>query len=256
MHYITSGDRHGLPIIFIHGFPFDHSMWEPQLNALPDKYYYIAYDIRGFGKSEGRDGINTIEQFADDLETLMKNLSMEKAVICGLSMGGYIALRFAEKYPQRLKGLVLADTRSEQDTDEARLKRAGQVKEISKSGLDDFVDGMLKAVFADKNFVQNISGIPQLKRVMLSHDPKSVKGALLAMAARTDTTPSLPDIKIPVLIIVGEEDKITPPESAQKMHGMIAGSELTIIPGAGHLSNMENPQAFNNALLTFLDKLS
>jgi 3-oxoadipate enol-lactonase len=252
--YIERGSSQGVPVVFIHGFPFSHKMWEPQVNKLPNDIHAITYDVRGHGSSDVGDGQFTIELFVDDLIVLLDHLGIERAVLCGLSMGGYIALRAIEKHPNRIKGLVLCDTKSEPDTNEEKIKRTSSIKAVKSAGASVFAEDFVKAVFWPKTFENNLGAIEFIKELIRANSSLGICGTLLALAARTDTTQSLSSINVPTCIIVGEYDLRTPPSCAQAMHTAIAGSELHILSNAGHMSNLENTKDFNKILNTFLKK--
>jgi len=254
--YVDRGESSATPIIFLHGFPFDHTMWDLQLEVVSRHYRAIAYDVRGHGDSTVGDGQFTIEQHVDDLIALLDHLKIHKVVIVGLSMGGYIALRALERNPERFTGAVLCDTRSEADSNEGKIGRAGAMREVKKNGSIPFADGFVKKIFAEQTFERNKEAVESIRSVIAHTPPLSIAGTLLALAARTDTTPSLSAIKVPVLILVGKEDALTPPSAAQALQERIAGSELHIVPQAGHMSNLENPEFFNEKLLYFLKRVA
>ncbi|HAV23326.1 MAG: hypothetical protein A2X67_11460 [Ignavibacteria bacterium GWA2_55_11] len=255
LNYVERGNPSGLPVVFIHGFPFTHRMWDPQMRALPAGIRAIAYDVRGHGDSQVADGQYTIEFHVDDLLALLDHLVIEKAVVCGLSMGGYIALRAVERNPDRVRALVLADTRSEADTNEARVKRSASIRAVKLEGVPTFAENFAKAVFAPETFTKQPQTIAFIKDLMRSNTMLGISGTLIALAARTDTTPSLSRISVPTLILVGEHDALTPPAAAESLHKHIKDSTLTVIPGAAHMSNVENEAAFNKALIGFLRTL-
>jgi len=255
IHFLLQGDPQGLPVVFLHGFPFSHAMWRPQFQALNKNYYAIAYDLRGHGQSEVGDGQYTLEGHVDDLLSLLDHLKIDKTVIVGLSMGGYIALRALERNPERFRAAVLCDTRSEADSDEAKLRRAAQVKQVKQKGSANFAEGFVKAVFAASSFQERPQAVAEIRGIISQTSPLSIAGTLLALAARSDTTRSLPGFQIPTLLLVGELDAITPPEAAGAMHEKIPRSKLAIIPRAAHLSNLENPEDFNRHLLEFLREI-
>ena len=252
--YTERGSSHGLPVIFIHGFPFGHKMWKPQMRELPNDIHAVAYDVRGHGSSDVGDGQFTIELFVDDLIALLDHLGIEKAVLCGLSMGGYIALRAIERHPNRIKGLVLCDTKSETDTNEEKIKRTSSIKIVKAAGVAAFTDDFIKAVFWAKTIKNNPGAIEFIKELIRTNSILGICGTLLALASRTDTTQSLSSINVPTCIIVGEYDLRTPPFCAQGLHKAIAGSELHILSNAGHMSNLENTKDFNENLVAFLKK--
>jgi len=242
------------PVVFIHGFPFSQEMWQPQL-VLQSTYHLITYDIRGHGKTPAGDGQYMLEFFVDDLMDLLGMLKIQKAVLCGLSMGGYIALRAMERNPERVHALVLCDTRSEADSNEAKLKRAANIRTVKEKGVAAFAEGFLKAVFAPKSFETKPDAIDKIRKIILANPPLGICGTLMALASRTDTTASLAQIKVPTLIMVGDQDPVTPPAASEAMHKAISGSELHILPNAAHMSNIENPETFNQHLGAFLKKL-
>ncbi len=227
-------------------------MWEPQMNIMPNNIHAITYDIRGHGGSNTGDGQFTIEIFVDDLIALLNHLLIKKAILCGLSMGGYIALRTFERHPDRVCGLILCDTKSEADTDAAKIKRTVTMKTVKIEGVQTFAEDFVKTIFWEKTFERNPNVISFIKQIICANSPRGICGTLIALASRTDTTPALSSINIPTCIIAGEHDKLTPPSSAQKMHLMIAGSDLHILPDAAHMSNLENTPEFNDALINFL----
>jgi 3-oxoadipate enol-lactonase len=252
--YIEHGTSDGLPLVFIHGFPFSHKMWEPQICKLPDSIHAIAYDVRGHGSSDVGDGQFTVEIFVDDLIALLDHLRIEKAILCGLSMGGYIALRAIERHPDRIKGLILCDTKSESDTNEEKIKRTSSIIIVKSAGASVFVEDFVKSVFWPKTFKNNPEVIEFIKKIIRANSTLGICGTLLALAARTDTTQSLSSINVPTCIIVGEYDLRTPPAVSQAMHKAIFGSEIHILSNAGHISNLENTEDFNKNLIAFLKK--
>jgi 3-oxoadipate enol-lactonase len=254
VNYIEHGSSQGLPVVFIHGFPFSHKMWEPQMLELSNDIHAIAYDVRGHGSSIVGDGQFTIELFVDDLIALLNHLGIEKAVLCGLSMGGYIALRALERHPNRIKGLVLCDTKSESDSNEEKIKRTSSIKAVKSAGVSAFAEDFVKSVFWTKTFEKNPGAIEFIKELIRVNSTLGICGTLLALASRTDTTQSLSSINVPTCIIVGEYDLRTPPSCAREMHTAIAGSELHILSNAGHISNLENTKDFNENLIAFLKK--
>lgn len=255
-YYIDQGPRKTMPVILIHGFPLNHTMWASQIEALPDKHRVIAYDIRGHGESDVGGGQYTMDLFVNDLIVLLDHLKIEKAVLCGLSMGGYIALRALERHPERVGALVLCDTRSEADSDETRVKRFAAVESIKEKGVPLFAEGFVKSAFAPETFTNHPGAVQNVKGMILTNSSLGICSALLAMAFRTDTTVSLSQIKIPTLIMVGEKDQLTPPITSLFMKENIPNAQMYVIPGVGHLSNLENPTAFNRRLLSFLSEVA
>ncbi len=249
------GDHSRTPIVLIHGFPFSRAMWQPQVDVLSAKHRVVAYDVRGHGESEVGDGQYMLEFFVDDFIALLDYLCVEKAAVVGLSMGGYIALRAIERNPERFHALVLCDTRSEVDSNEAKLKRAASVRTIKTKGLRKFAEEFVKNVFTPETFQANPDVVDFAIGIIERNSPIGICGALLALASRTDTTASLPNIGVPTLILVGEHDVLAPPTVAQAMKERIANADLHIVPDAAHMSNLENPEAFNHFLLKFIERL-
>jgi 3-oxoadipate enol-lactonase len=254
--YTDIGDKTATPIVLIHGFPFNCDMWKPQIDLLKTTFRVVAYDVRGHGRSEVGDGQYTIEMFVDDLIGLLDYLRLEKVVLCGLSMGGYIVLRAAERNPERCRALILCDTTSNADSNEAKLRRAASIKTVKSSGVKSYAEEFPKAVLSQQTFLKRTDVVEIVRKMILSNSTIGICGALLALAARTETTSSLPKISVPTLILVGEEDNTTPPELSEKMHHLIPNSELRIVSNAAHLSNLENSEEFNGHLIGFLRRLS
>lgn len=239
-------------IIFIHGFPFNKSMWEAQAEELKLTNRVIAYDVRGHGDTDEGDEDFSIALFVEDLIGLMDELKIDSAVLCGLSMGGYIALHAMEKYPNRFDGLVLCDTNCKSDTPEAKEKRMLTIESIKKNGVEKFVDEMIKNLFAAQSFISKKPAINNVKEMMLKTSQSALCKTLLALAERAETCDKLPEIHVPVLVMAGYEDKITPPPIARFLHEQIKGSRLHILIHAGHVANIENPDDFNDQLKMFI----
>jgi len=248
----SKGDPANKPIIFIHGFPFDHNMWNNQAEALSSNYFCVSYDIRGLGESSVGDGQYTMEMLADDLLDIIEKEKLYKPVLCGLSMGGYIAQRAVEKSESLFSALILCDTKSAADNNDAKIKRAEGIKKINELGLKKFVEGFIPNCFNEESISKPFYK-ETLKR-SLNFSPTGVKGCLLAMAGRTDTSEFLSEIKIPVLVICGERDKLTPLHIMEEMADLIADCEFHIIPGAGHITPLENSGMVNKIIKDFLSR--
>lgn len=242
-------------IVFIHGFPFDHTLWDNVIDELKDEYYCISYDIRGFGNSKADNGQYTMESYTEDLENIISSLKLNKPVICGFSMGGYVALRTNEKLKGNYKALVLANTATSSDDDEGKLKRHDAISSINDKGIEPFLDKFFSVAFS-KSFIENEHfKTKELKDRIMSFSPVGIKGGLLAMLSRTDTTESLKDIDIPVLLITAENDKVIPPDTMKKMADKIKNSTFVSLSDSGHVSMLENPNGFNKALKDFLESV-
>jgi 3-oxoadipate enol-lactonase len=240
------------PIVLIHGFPFALEMWNPQIGILKEKYRVIAYDVRGHGSTDDGDGQYTIEFFVDDLIALLDYLKIPNVVLCGLSMGGYIALRAIERNPERVSALILCDTGPQADSNDVKLRRAANMRSVKVNGVKVFAESFTKAVFRQESFQSRPYEVEAIRRMIEANSEIGICGTLLALACRTDTTDSLDLIKVPTLIMVGEEDKVTPPKLSELMDSKISGSEIHVIPRAAHMSNLENTEEFNKHLLNFL----
>jgi 3-oxoadipate enol-lactonase len=256
IHYLDQGPKEASAIVLIHAFPLNLTMWDLQVPPLLEKHRVITYDIRGHGESEVGYGQYTIELFVDDLIDLLDHLKIEKSILCGLSMGGYIALRALERHPERFNALVLCDTLSEADSNEAKIKRSAALKLIKEKGVPFYAEEFVKAAIAPDTFQTNPGVVQTVKEMIQKNSPLGIGGALLALASRTDTTDSLKKIKIPTLILVGEKDQITPPAAALALKEKIPNAQMHVIPQAGHLSHLENPSEFNRRLAAFLGGLS
>ena len=242
-------------IIFIHGFPFNKSMWDKQAEALKENYRVIAYDVRGHGNSDAGTEDFSIDLFATDLLNLMDELKIDKAMLCGLSMGGYIALNAVENYPDRFDALILSDTTCTADTPEAKDKRMKTIESIRKNGVEKFAEESIKNLFAPESFSTKKLEIAAVREMIVNTKEEPLCKTLRAFYERKETCSKLHDINVPVLILVGIEDKITPPAAAQFMNEKIKESLLNIIEHAGHLSNIENPSEFNNQLEKFVSTI-
>jgi pimeloyl-ACP methyl ester carboxylesterase len=241
-------------IIFIHGFPFDQTMWKSQVKHLSKNYCCLTYDIRGMGESYVGDGQYTMETYASDVFSIMEELKLNKPVLCGLSMGGYIALRTAEKDQSKFAGLILCNTKSGADTDAARLVRAEKINQINTEGVEKFVSEFVPNCFAEETIKEKKEIYEDILNKSKTHDPVGLKGALLAMACRTSTNEFLKEINIPVLLVAGSLDKPIPPPVMREMHENIKNSEFGIAPRAGHLTPVENAGFVNDMIGGFLEK--
>jgi len=254
MSYDDLGDS-VVPLIFIHGFPFDKSTWAEQMNLLKGKMRVIAPDLRGFGKSGKTEEAFSIGLFADDVLALMDKLEIKKAVLCGFSMGGYIALNLMGRAHERFAGLILCDTQCIADTDAGREKRMKSIAQIEAGGIKEFADGFVKAVFCEASLRDKTEIVENIRRIILSTDASTITSTLLALAKRNETCSVLSSVKIPCMILCGEEDAVTVPAQSEFMHKHIPHSVFHLIPQAGHMSNLEQTAIFNGHLLHFMDKL-
>lgn len=241
-----------VPVIFLHGFPFDKTMWYDQLDFLKFSYRLISCDIRGFGKSTDEESTLSIDLFTDDLIKFMDKLGIDKAIICGLSMGGYIALNAIKRFPNRFDALILCDTQCIADTTEVKEKRYKTIDEIEGGGVTNFNEGFIESVFHKDSITNNKELVGQVRSVVFANSEHIIKQGLVALAERSETCSILNEISVPTLIICGREDEVTPLAQSESMNEAINDSELRVIDHAGHLSNLEQPHEFNQHLSDFL----
>ena len=244
----------GTPLLLIHGWPHDHTMWAGQLGGLATNARVLAPDLRGAGGSTVR-GPYTIDQYADDLVAFLGSLGIARAVVCGLSMGGYIAFAMLRRHRDRIRGLVLADTRATADTDELRANRERQIALIEQEGMAALAERQLQPTLARSTIERHAPLVNAVRRMMASVPPEGAIGALRAMAARPDSTPLLETIDVPTLVVGGAEDTITTPDVLRAMAASIRKSRVEILEQSGHLCPLERPAAFNHVVSEFLGTL-
>ena len=243
----------GPAILFIHGYPLSRAIWEHQVAHL-DGTRRINPDLRGFGGSDAPDLGYSMATWADDLAALLDALGVERAVLCGLSMGGYIAFEFVRRYRQRVAGLILVDTRAGADAEEGRKGRDAAIQVARDKGPGAIADQMLPKLFAPASLAGLPQVVGQVEAAIRGTPVPGIVGALAAMRDRPDSRPLLPTLSdIPTLVIVGAEDKITPPSEARVMAEAIPGASLREIPGAGHLAPVEKPELVTAAIRGFLE---
>ncbi|MEE8606852.1 MAG: alpha/beta fold hydrolase [Nitrospiraceae bacterium] len=246
----------GMPVVFVHGFPLNRNMWAPQVQALSRQHRVITVDLRGHGESDAPLWRYTMEQFADDLTGVLDHLSIQQAVMAGLSMGGYILFAFYRKYANRVNALILSDTRAQPDTDEGRAGRFNMAQSAYTQGSGAIADVMLSKLLCPASLHTRPELVQQVRGMITAMTLGGMAGDLMGMADRPDSVPLLSTIACPTLIIVGELDLATPPSDAHLMSEQIPGAQLKIIPGAAHLPNLEQPEAFNDAVRSFLASIA
>jgi pimeloyl-ACP methyl ester carboxylesterase len=242
----------GRTVVLVHAFPLNSRMWDAQVAALSSEFRVIAPDLRGFGLTGAGSGPQSIEEMAADIRGLLDELGLSRVTLVGLSMGGYVSMAFYRRYPEALNALVLADTRGGADTDEGRQRRLLSALKVERDGVAAIVDDMISVLLGKTTRETRPDVVGRVRKLISENSPGGVAAAQRAMADRLDSTELLGSVKIPVLLIVGEEDTLSPPAEFRALHAIIPGAELRIIDGAGHLSNLESPQEFNAALLQFL----
>lgn len=242
----------GIPVIFLHGYPFSKAMWKQQLEFLQATNRVIACDVRGFGKSTYEQSSLSIDLFADDLLTFMYKLHIEKAIICGLSMGGYIALNAMKRFPGHFEALILCDTQCIADSPAVKEKRYKVIDDINVNGVKNFNEEFIKSVFHKDTLSNKKELVETLRTVVFANSQQIITAGLVALAERSETCSTLGAIDIPTLILCGREDEVTPLAQSDFMHQLIEGSIMHVIDNAGHVSNLEQPDEFNQQLLDFL----
>jgi pimeloyl-ACP methyl ester carboxylesterase len=250
IEYEATGE--GPALLLLHAFPLGLSMWEPQARALAARHRVVRFDARGFGGSAPGDGPLTMERIADDAAALLDHLGVEKAVVGGCSMGGYAAFAFVRRHPERLRGLVLLDTRAGADSAEAKATRAVLAAKVLAEGASAAVEALLPKLLGETSRRERPRLVADVRERVLAAPPPAIANALAGLAARADSRATLPTIAVPTLVLVGAEDVLTPPSEAALLSAAIPRARLDVIPAAGHLAGLENPDATNAALGAFL----
>jgi pimeloyl-ACP methyl ester carboxylesterase len=239
----------GIPLLLIHAFPFDRTLWRTQIAGLSQLYRVIAPDLRGFGQSSPTEGeVITMEQYASDLKSLLDSVNVKQAVIGGMSMGGYVALAFYAQYPDRVKGLILANTRAVPDPEDVKQARLANAQKVGEVGAHFLVETMAPKMLGPAAKPEMEIAV---RSMMLRQRAAGIMSALRGMAVRPDRTALLRFATVPVLIITGSSDALIPPADSEAMHALIPSSRLVNIPDAGHLSNLDKADAFNHVVREF-----
>jgi pimeloyl-ACP methyl ester carboxylesterase len=241
----------GVPLLFIHGWPHNRTLWAGQMSGLPTQARLIAPDLRGYGGSTVT-GPWTIDQYADDLAALLAARGVDRAVVCGLSMGGYVALAMLRRHRALLRGLILTSTRATADTQETREKRARLIEFVEQHGVEALASKQLKAMLGTTTFETRPAVREALRELMASAPKDGVIGGLRAMAERPDATELLPTIDFPAMVVGGAEDTFTPPDELRAMAARIPRCRFELLAGGGHVCAYERPAAFNHVVGEFL----
>jgi 3-oxoadipate enol-lactonase len=251
VRYLESGA--GQPLVLVHAFPLNADQWRPQLERLPEGWRALAPDLRGFGGPRlDDDQPITMDDYATDVSAFMDALDIDRAVIGGLSMGGYIAFAFVRRFPARMTGLILADTRSTADTAEGVRGRLALLERLRGDGPPAVGRDLIPKLLGPTSLATRRTLEAVVAELIERNDAAGIAAAIHALIGRPDSTPDLKRIRVPALIVVGDEDTITPPSDAEAMHLAIDGSEIAVLPKAGHLSNLETPDEFSAVLADFL----
>lgn len=243
LHYQEAGA--GVPLLLLHGFPFSSDSFWPQLEAPPDGVRVLAVDLRGFGGSDAGEGPSTMEAMADDALALLDALGVPRAVVGGVSMGGYVALALARRAPSRVAALALLDTQAFPDDDEGKKKRELSAVAAESVGTASVVAGLLPRLFPEG---ADAAVVDRVARLMQAQSPSAVAAALRGMATRSDSHDVLRSFRGPCLVVVGERDVVTPVEKARAMAAAAPPARLEVIPGAGHLAHLERPELVGRLL--------
>lgn len=253
MSYCEHGE--GDPVVLLHAFPLNGKMWEPQAQALENDYRVIIPDYPGFGRSPYSPAQQDMHQYAEGVRGLLDHLELERVILGGLSMGGYVAFACLRLFPERISALILANTRPDPDSDDARENRENMARRVSEEGVKILVEMQMERLLSPNTLENNREVVNKVETLMLESSPDGVVAALGAMRDRPDSNPLLPEIAVPTLVVGGEDDAISSPEVMGEMNAKIPDSEHHTISGAGHLSNLEAPDKFNGVLRDFLAKL-
>jgi pimeloyl-ACP methyl ester carboxylesterase len=251
-----SDNGSGIPLFLIHGYPLSRALWEPQITGLADVARVLALDLRGHGGSDVGPESYSMSVLADDCRRLLDTLGIAQPVVLGgLSMGGYIVFEFYRKYPQRIAGLILAATRAGADSPEAKANRDKAATTAREKGVGAIVETMLPKILSQKSCQTRPELVTRVREMMASTSLAAVLGDLAAMRDRVDSTAMLAQIDKPTLILHGADDQLIPPAEAQAAGATIPDARLQILPDAGHLLNLEQPEAFNEAVRGFLSSI-
>jgi 3-oxoadipate enol-lactonase len=247
----------GLPVLFLHAFPLNRNMWTGLTGALlnEQRFRLIALDWRGFGESSIKALVSPMQLFADDVVALMDHLGIQKAILCGLSMGGYVSFAFLRSHPERVHALILADTRPGADTEEGKQNREKLARLAESQGVDAVADTQVPNLLSQYTRQHHPEIEARVRQMISMATPAGIAAASRGIAQRADSSDLLPKITCPTLVIVGEHDALTPPDLAQGFAQQIPGAQFAVIPQSGHLSVLEQPGAFLQAMRNFLAQL-
>jgi len=251
--WVEDGGR-GLPLVLIHAFPLDHHVWKDVRDGLVEDYRVILYDMRGFGRSTATEPPYTMELLADDLVALLDTLDIDRALVGGISMGGYVALSVLRHHAERVKGLALVATRAGTDTPAGRQSRDEMADLARRAGTSAVVDSMVPKLLSETVRSDRPDIVERVRRIGAQASTDGVVGALMAIRDRPDSFAVLGRISIPSLVLVGDEDPITPPAESEAMAAAIPGALLRTVQRAGHLVTMEKPDEVTRALRELLDR--
>jgi pimeloyl-ACP methyl ester carboxylesterase len=245
----------GPPLVFLHAFPLNRTMWAPQVAMLARRFRTVSIDARGLGESDAPHWRYSLEQYAGDVKEVLAHSGIEKALFVGLSMGGYLEFALYRLYPEIMLGMVLADTRAEADKPEQVQWRFNLAQRTAAKGPAAVIAEMLPKLLAPQRYERDPALVANVEAMLSAAPVPGIIGALMALAERPDSTHLLKAITIPTLVIVGADDVLTPQADAERIVKGIEGAELVVIPDAGHLSNLEQPDRFTAAVERFADRV-
>jgi 3-oxoadipate enol-lactonase len=251
--YLEKGT--GRPLVLLHGFPLSKAMWRPQIDALAAIARVLVPDLPGFGGSRAFEATPSIEAMADRVAAFLDSLQIrEPAVVGGLSMGGYVTLAFARRHAPRLRGLILADTKADPDDAAGKAGRDKMMALATESGARAVVDQMMPKLVGADTAARRPEVVDEIRAIGSAQSSAAIIDALRALRERPDATAGLAAIAVPTLVIAGEQDLLTPPAKSEEMSRAIRGAQLVVLPGAGHMANLEQTDAFSAAVRTFLQE--
>lgn len=243
----------GPPLVLLHGFPLSCEMWQPQRAALQSDFRVITPDLRGMGRSTVPATSYSMDGYAADVAALLTHLKLDRVLIGGMSMGGYVVFAFLRRYRQHVRGLILIDTQAAADDDETRAKRSALIDKVRVEGAEAIAD--TSKMFSQHTHTTQPELVERMALIMRATAVDGIVGALTAMIERPDATPVLQDTEVPALVVVGQEDPLTPPDEAQAMQAALPDAELLVLDGAAHAANLEQPEVVNHAIRAWAAKI-
>lgn len=252
--FVDQGSTDLVPFLFLHAAPYHRAMWAKQADALEGKARFLALDARGLSPGSAPPPAYLLEHLVDDVLALLDQRGIGNCILCGLSLGGYVALRLSQRAPERVRGLLLANTQAASDGNEAKLGRAEALRILWTRGKETFADAQLKRQLSPQTFATRPDLVSKLRAMITGASMEGLTACMVALATRTDLVSHLPQIQVPTTVVVGADDIITPPAAASALAAGIPNAKLAILPGAGHLSNLEAEAAFNQSLLELLTR--
>jgi 3-oxoadipate enol-lactonase len=248
-------DTKGPNVVFLHAFPLNRLMWEPQMDGLRGAFHIVAPDMRGFGASEVTEGATSMKRMADDVHALLTALDLAPVVLVGLSMGGYVAFEYYRNYAAHVRALVLAGTRADADSEETRAGRSEMMQKVATEGPAAVAEAMLPKLLSPAAIDKSSDLIVTVRRMIETTSAAGIAGALAGIANRADSTDLLSAIAVPTLVIAGSKDAVIPPAQTTALTEAIPGARFALIEGAGHLANLEGPEEFTSLLRDFIGGL-